>query len=107
MVKEDEILPFPFVVDTGASGTMYLGRKMKEMLEEMNVIQGVATFLGPYRIRGTFTWKERTLANPIVNILSSEHEIDGDDGIRVNVTRFAKIDHVRAYCIMRNTNLKY
>ena len=23
------------------------------------------------------------------------------------VTRFAKIDHVRAYCIMRNTNLKY
>ena len=25
----------------------------------------------------------------------------------VNVTRFAKIDHVRAYCIMKNTNLKY
>jgi len=27
MIKEDEILPFPFVVDTGAPGTMYLGRK--------------------------------------------------------------------------------
>ena len=25
----------------------------------------------------------------------------------IYVTRFAKIDHVRAYCIMRNTNLKY
>ena len=23
------------------------------------------------------------------------------------VTRFAKIDHLRAYCISRNTNLKY
>ena len=27
--------------------------------------------------------------------------------ITTYVTRFAKIDHVRAYCIMRNTNLKY
>ena len=28
IVKEDEILPFPFLVDTGAPRTMYLGRKM-------------------------------------------------------------------------------
>ena len=30
MIEEDEILPFPFVVDTGAPGTMYLGTKNEE-----------------------------------------------------------------------------
>ena len=85
MIKEDEILPFPFVVDTGAPGTMYLGRKMRRMLEEMNVMHEVASFSGPYRLRGTFTWKDKTLVNPVVNILPSQHEIDGQDDIRVNV----------------------
>ena len=85
MIKEDEILPFPFVVDTGASGTMYLGRKMKKTLEELNVLHEVASFQGPYGVHGTFTWKERTLANPVVNLLPSHHEIDGEDDIRVNI----------------------
>ena len=65
MIKEDEILPFPFVVDTGAPGTMYLGRKMKT-LEELNVLHKVESFHGPYGVRGTFTWKERTLADQLV-----------------------------------------
>ena len=43
MIKEDEILPFLFVVATGAPGTMYLGRKM------MNVLHEVASFQGPYQ----------------------------------------------------------
>lgn len=85
MIKEDEILPFPFVVNTGAPGTMYLGRKMKKTLEELNVLYEVASFYGPYGIRGTFTWKERTLADPVVNLLPNNHEIDGEDDIRVNI----------------------
>ena len=85
MIKEDEILPFPFVVDTGAPGTMYLGRKMKKTLEELNVLHEVASFQGTYGVRGTFTWKERTLADPVVNLLPSHHEIDREDDIRVNI----------------------
>ena len=83
--KEDEILPFPFVVDNGALGTMCLGTKMKKTLEELNVLHEVASFQGPYGVRGTFTWKERTLADPVVNLLPSHHEIDGEDDIRVNI----------------------
>ena len=45
----------------------------------MNVIQEVVSSLGLYQIHGTFKWKERTLANPIVDKLPSELKIDGDD----------------------------
>ena len=60
-ITEDKLLPFPFVVGTGATGTMYLDRKMKSTLEDLNVLQEVASFQGPYRIRGTFIWKNMIL----------------------------------------------
>ena len=65
VIKEDEILPFPLVVDNRAPGTLYLGIKMKKTLEELNAFHGIANFHGPYRVLGTFTWKERTLADPL------------------------------------------
>jgi len=55
-------------------------------LEEFKVLHAVARFHGPYRVRGTFTWKERTLVDPVVKLLLSHHEIDGEDDIRVNIS---------------------
>ena len=78
-IKTGELLPIPFVVDTGAPGTMYLGRKLRKTLDELNVFQEVASFLGPYKVCGTFTWKNLTLTDPVVNLLPRVHEIDDDD----------------------------
>jgi len=69
-ITKDQILPFPFFIDTG---TMYLGKKMKSTLEDLNVLHEIASYHGPYGIHGTFKWKNMILKDPVVNLLPNFH----------------------------------
>ena len=43
----DTVIAIPFLVDTGAPGANYLGRKMEKLFKERGVLKKVFGFPGP------------------------------------------------------------
>ena len=84
----DTVIAIPFLVDTGAPGANYLGRKMEKLFKERGVLKKVFGFPGPQQImQGKIFWKEHVIINPMADMIPEQYdEKDEDNGydIRVN-----------------------
>ena len=84
----DTVITIPFLVDTGAPGAIYLGRKMEKLLKERGVLKEVFGFGPQYVIQGEIFWKEHVIINPMADVIpeqyDKEDERNGYD-IRVNL----------------------
>ena len=87
--KTNVVIPIPFILDTGAPGVIYLGKKVFNMLDTMKCI-GHGKYFS--KMTGEIRWLDRALAYPIVESLPA-WKMDKDNGdIRTNLLGIEAID---------------
>ena len=88
--KTGVVIPIPFILDTGAPGVVYLGRKTSKVLDTMKYI-GYGKYFN--KLTGNICWLDRVLEYPIVEDLPEWCEMDQDNGdIRTNLLGIEAID---------------
>ena len=88
--KTGVVIPIPFILDTGAPGVVYLGRKTSKVLDTMKYI-GYGKYFN--KLTGNICWLDRVLEYPIVEDLPERHDMNKDNGdIRTNFLGIEAID---------------
>ena len=70
------LVPVPFIVDTGAPSTVYLGAKLVKLLKEMNVLEDILGTEHQYNImvKGALCHREEEINLLYVCVVPPPHE---------------------------------
>ena len=71
----NNIFPLPLVVDTGAPSTLFLGYRLREVLEKVGVLKEVTLLNAPSQLVGSSLWKGNRIQNPFVHYMPDKHEL--------------------------------
>ena len=85
-VSDSNIVPIPFILNTGAAWRLYLGTKTLCSLKKAQLIKDCINGRWPYHLLGTLSRGEKLIQGPVVDVLpihSEEPSIKGD--LRTNV----------------------
>ena len=80
----NKVFPLPFAVETGAPGTVFLGFKLREVLEELQLLKEIPSLIAPWQLSGNLLWKGNRIQDPFVHAMPDERELPDRD-IRSNV----------------------
>ncbi len=82
---KDDVIPIPFVLDTGAPDYVYLCKTAMKKLSDLDSIEGI-TGLYSYRLIGRLLGAgERYIENPFVSLLPYQFERYEPDDSRLNL----------------------
>ena len=84
----DEVIPIPFIVDTGAPEVIYLGSGARRILREWQVLQdrtGLNWQELSYRLNGVFYNGKEILPDPVVVDVPPHHEYSLPGDVRINI----------------------
>ena len=68
------VIAVPFIVDTGAPSSVYLGTKARSLLKDLNVLEEIAGYVYSYMVNGSLCYGERELHPLLINPVPSPHE---------------------------------
>ena len=84
-IRDNLVVPIPFIIDTGAPNFMYLGSGCRRVLADLGVLVDIAAG-APYRLKGVMRRGDFSVTNPPawgVPEPHKENQVVGD--VRVNL----------------------
>lgn len=91
-VRNNEVIPIPMIVDTGAPDYLYLGTGAFHILEEAQLLKDVVSSNAwPYRLLGTLRRGEKCIKKPFVDRLPKHYEENILGDVRLNVLGLSAI----------------
>ena len=64
----------PFIVDTGAPSSVYLGTKAVKLLKDLNILEEISGSLYQYLVHGSLCYGEEEIHPILINPVPSPHE---------------------------------
>ena len=67
-VSDNNIVPIPFILNTGATGSLYLGTEALRSLKKAQLIKDCINGRWPYHLLGTLSRGEKLIRDPFVDV---------------------------------------
>lgn len=77
--SDDDVIPIPFLIDTGAPGYLHLGRGARNALRQLKILREANNRMYPYSLKGTLFRGRKYIEDPWACELNVDYEPNPND----------------------------